>query len=712
MGLCVRVAAFAIVVIAMRTLPHALLAQLLAALPAQSISPLGTGCGARGTVLDAYGAPVPGQTIEFHLRDAAPNALHVLVLGSSSSSWSGTPLPLAAPAGLGFAPGCTLFVSIDVWAAVLVGAQGTGVFTLHVPPAIAGTFYLQALGLPSGEHWYLTRALDVTIAPTQTAAVTGTVRLAGTSTPVAGARVTLVAPQLSTFVEGRSDATGSYSLSSLPGTFRLGCAARGRAYTESDVVVSATGANRDFGLPPETHPGQWSVIGNTLPETLDATDIGVMLSDGRIFYCHDTMDPILFDPATGQKSFPGPSGSEQGCMNGTLLEDGRLIFVGGQDGASPGSFTNATRRVKAWSPATGWQQLPWLLNPTGRWYPGLARLRDGRLLVMGGGTAPAAVRTPTCELFDPATSTWTWTGTMGQAVEFPPSALLFTGNVLRTWGSPELYNPTSGQWQPTGSFVAANRGWPGHSDHSLCVLHDGRALVIGINRQSAGAQAAMVEVYDPTTGTWSSRSSPDQKRMQCEVVPLPHGMVLVQGGDVQNQATAEPTLFGVVKRSDLYDPDADLWRRVADTPRFREYHAVTLLLRDGRVATTGGTNIKFQGTPLSADVDAWSPPYLFRGVRPRIDNLSATVFLRGATLAFDVFPATTLTSVVLMGTGVTTHWVDGGVPRRLVLPVQQSGIAVTCTLPTDPDLLPVGHYFLFAMVDDIPSVAAIVRVQG
>jgi hypothetical protein len=99
-------------------------------------------------------------------------------------------------------------------------------------------------------------------------------------------------------------------------------------------------------------------------------------------------------------------------------------------------------------------------------------------------------------------------------------------------------------------------------------------------------------------------------------------------------------------------------------------------------------------------------------VRPRIDNLSAAVFLRGATVTFDVFPATTVTSVVLLGTGVTTHWVDGGVPRRLVLPVQQSGIAVTCTLATDPDMLPVGHYFLFAMVDDIPSVAPIVRVQG
>jgi hypothetical protein len=64
-----------------------------------------------------------------------------------------------------------------------------------------------------------------------------------------------------------------------------------------------------------------------------------------------------------------------------------------------------------------------------------------------------------------------------------------------------------------------------------------------------------------------------------------------------------------------------------------------------------------------------------------------------------------------MGAGATTHWVDAGVPRRLVLPVQQSGASATCTLPVDPNRLPVGHYLLFAMVDDIPSIARIVRIQ-
>jgi hypothetical protein len=67
--------------------------------------------------------------------------------------------------------------------------------------------------------------------------------------------------------------------------------------------------------------------------------------------------------------------------------------------------------------------------------------------------------------------------------------------------------------------------------------------------------------------------------------------------------------------------------------------------------------------------------------------------------------------VVLIGTAAPTHWVDGGLPRRLVLPLTQSGSTITTYLPIDPNTLPLGHYMLFAMVDDIPSVAKIIRVR-
>jgi hypothetical protein len=77
-----------------------------------------------------------------------------------------------------------------------------------------------------------------------------------------------------------------------------------------------------------------------------------------------------------------------------------------------------------------------------------------------------------------------------------------------------------------------------------------------------------------------------------------------------------------------------------------------------------------------------------------------------------VFPDTRLTGFVLMGMQSTTHWVDGGVPRRLELPADQLGSLARMTLPTDPDLLPEGWYLLFGMVDDIPSVALSLRVTA
>jgi galactose oxidase-like protein len=472
--------------------------------------------------------------------------------------------------------------------------------------------------------------------------------------PVGGARVTLFVPSLVSFHETRSASGGAYSFTGIPdGPMQLGVAAPGLAYEEVAVNVSAVPVVRDFDLTPETEPGSWNVIGNTLPEFFDATDIGILLDDGTIFFCHDTVDPIRFDPVTGLKTFPAGSPAAQGCMNATLLDGGQIIMIGGQDGSDPGDFVNGIPWVKAYSPqADGWQWLPWLQHKPGRWYPGLARLAGGALLVMGGGQSPNAARTQTCERFDPVTLQWAYTGSMLNPTEFPPSALLHTGRVLATWWPPQLYDPASGQWTATGGFVQADRGWPGHSDHSLIVLADGRALAVGV--RGAGPAAAMGEVYDPA---------------------------------------------------------ADAWRRVADLNWFREYHAVTLLVPDGRVVTTGGTRIKFQYGPTTADIEAYSPPYLLRGVRPQIQKTSSTQPRRGEAVELDIFPQTQLTGVVLMGAQTTTHWVDGGIPRRIVLSVSQNGSAATFTLPADPNLAPLGRYLLFAMVDDIPSVALVIELR-
>ena len=67
-----------------------------------------------------------------------------------------------------------------------------------------------------------------------------------------------------------------------------------------------------------------------------------------------------------------------------------------------------------------------------------------------------------------------------------------------------------------------------------------------------------------------------------------------------------------------------------------------------------------------------------------------------AGVSFTLEPIMQLTGAVLMGTGVTTHWVYAGIDRRLVLPFQQNGGTVTATLPMDANVAPLGYYMLFA----------------
>lgn len=542
--------------------------------------------------------------------------------------------------------------------------------------------------------------------------VTGVIqRAAPPNNPISNARVTIFNPNLTVFHEARSDATGAYSIPNVPsGAYQIGCAALSFQYVEASINVVSGTQQRNFSLSPETHPGAWNIIGTTAPEFLDATDIAVVLPNGQIFYCHDTVDPILFDPVTGTKTFPAGSSIPSGCMNGSLLPDGTVIFVGGQDGENPGDFVFAVPWVKQFTPtADAWQQLANLQHSPGRWYPGMTRLSDGSFLVMGGGQCCNAARTDTAERFDLNTQTWSYTGSMINPAEFPPSALLYTGEVLITWSPPQLYNPSTGQWRLTGNFNQPNRSWPGHSDHSIVVLEDGRVLAIGVLK-GPNNNTVMGEVYDPATETWNLTSNPGLVRMQTEVVQLPDGRIFVGGGETEMNPPPVPTTLGIVKWTDLYDPPTNSWRRVADMNHYREYHAVTVLVPDGRVLTTGGTRIKFQVGPTSADIEAFSPPYLFRGVRPQIASISTTTPARGSQLTLSVTPATQLTSVVLMGTQTTTHWVDAGIPRRLVLPFQQASSNVTITLPTDPNVLPLGCYMLFAMVDDIPSEAKVVQV--
>ncbi len=399
----------------------------------------------------------------------------------------------------------------------------------------------------------------------QAATVRGTV--VGWDNPaLAGARVTLANADTSVVLETRSAADGTYRFEAVPGgSWRVGASRLSYDYQEVLLVVGAAEIVQDFSLGAGVHPGRWTTIGNTDPENLYATNSASLLPDGRIFYCHDTLEPVLFNPINGAKSFPTSSPSQQGCHISTLLPDGRLVFIGGQDS---GDFRDAVRTVKSFDATTGtWQVLPDLIEE--RWYPGLARLADGRLLVMGGGQRPNAQRTATCEIYDPRTNAWTATASMSNPSDYPPALLLQTGKVLRSWWPPQLFDPSLNQWTNTGGMVQPNRFWPGHCDHTLVRLADGRACAIGIYRGSL-VSPSMIELYDPGSGAWSLGANADVTRSQPEVALLPTGQVFVAGGKLEDSNPAVSTnTYGQTRLTDLYDPTTNTWRRCADMAWFR-----------------------------------------------------------------------------------------------------------------------------------------------
>ncbi|MEM7309104.1 MAG: kelch repeat-containing protein [Planctomycetota bacterium] len=123
----------------------------------------------------------------------------------------------------------------------------------------------------------------------------------------------------------------------------------------------------------------------------------------------------IFDPATGVTTPVASMSAQRVFHTATLLEDGRVLVVGGSRDYEPGDPIGYPRSLDEPSSA-----VTELFDPaTGTWRPGpslglpltahqATRLADGTVLVSGGVTFAegAAVTTAACRRFDPATDTF------------------------------------------------------------------------------------------------------------------------------------------------------------------------------------------------------------------------------------------------------------------------------------------------------------------
>jgi len=531
------------------------------------------------------------------------------------------------------------------------------------------------------------------------------------SAPLNGVRVTLYNSDTSYFAEVRTNGTGYFTFPAVPsGTYKLNASRADLAYQRVNVVTNGiSSVNQNLTVATDTVMGNWNILLNA-PEPLGGTNLGVLLPDGRIFYCHNTTDPFTFNPATNLATLIPGAPNVLGCVGIALRQDSAVVFIGG---AIVDTYGPGTNRVKTWKSSSGtWSAMLPKLNGN-RWYPSTITMADGRVLTIGGGNENNPQRSKTSELFDPVTLTSTTVDSVVVGNEVSPILRLYNGKVLMTHRPPQLFDPATNQWDLTGTFVQGPRMPNGdHSDHELILLPEGDVIAIGYKTFTPGVYGNMVERYNPTSGTWSLGTNSPSVRSRAKAVLLPNKKILVLGGQRENPA--DPTLvnaWGYTARCDYYDPYTNAWSTRDPMNYAREYHANPLVVPDGRVIVVGGEGSPGNEPPFSV-IEAYTPPYLYKGIRPVLSAIADRDLLRGQNITFTATRTDALTKVIMMSLAQVTHFMNCSSQRYVDLPFTQNGASVTATLPTAELTVPNGFYMLIGMVDDIPSKAQIVRVGG
>ena len=256
----------------------------------------------------------------------------------------------------------------------------------------------------------------------------------------------------------------------------------------------------------------------------------------------------IYDPATGRWRATAPMPAPRNIHTATLLPNGTVLVVGGQDASEPGAIH---KTALIYDPVTE----QWTSTGSmaiGRLYHTATLLPNGKVLVAGGSTptapeCPSGCIASSAELYDPSTGVWTATGAMSSPHMLNTATLLPSGEVLVVGGDgfhiasrAETYDPVTGQWSLTG-FMA--RGVLG--GHTTTVLQTGKVLVAG-GLFDIAVCTTVAELYDPATDTWAAEGEMTETRCGHTATLLASGKVLLAAGNSPG---------GFLSSSELYTPD-------------------------------------------------------------------------------------------------------------------------------------------------------------
>jgi len=257
-------------------------------------------------------------------------------------------------------------------------------------------------------------------------------------------------------------------------------------------------------------------------------------SDCNTVFCSQTATAELFDPATESFTSTGSMLSARTGFSATLLQDGRVLVAGGFSHFCPGLFSCYLSSAELFDPASG------TFSSTGsmtmpRSNATATELNNGMVLIAGGEDHSGPLST--LELFDPAKGIFTLAGNMLTPRRLHSAVALSNGDVLLAGGngdsstlaSTEVFEMSANQSTAAGSMTTPR------ANHTATLLNNGEILFAGGENDTqllpdSGSILASAELFDPGSGQFAATASMNVARTGHTATLLSDGSVLVAGG--------------------------------------------------------------------------------------------------------------------------------------------------------------------------------------
>ncbi|CAF0959775.1 unnamed protein product [Adineta steineri] len=402
----------------------------------------------------------------------------------------------------------------------------------------------------------------ITTTTTSTSTTTSTTTKPSTTTTTTTTTSTTTKPSTTTTTTTTSTTT---STTTKPSTMTTTTTTSSLTTMKTSTTTTQTTSNI-------FNTGRWSTTGSLAIGRTEHTS--TLFSDGRVIVVGgregaNTVE--IYNPATRTWSRGASMNNARSTYTATLLPDGRLFVAGGW------YYNTASKTAEIYNPVSdSWTAIS---NMTfGRYGHAAVYLPApmNKILVMGGyGDSTAPLPLQSCELYDLVSNKWITTTSMINVRVYFTATYLPSMNVVVAIGGGyfgsvvEMFTVSTLQWTQSSNTIA-----PYALSPKGTLLPNGQFLLAGDGYSNGGTY-----LFNPATKLFTFAANTIQLRNEASVTLLPSGSVLLTGGF--NTTTGQP-----IRSAEVYDYQLNMWRSVADMNTTRSRHTGVALNNSSSTSPT------------------------------------------------------------------------------------------------------------------------------